>query len=422
METQDAPGDNSGSSFCAYHNNAGAGATQILYGNEPYPPENDCYMGQSPNNNPAADVAISVLSHELNETITDPEVNGSGKGAWQDHSPTGYEIGDLCSWEFGPPLGSTDPSAPQSTEYNQVIGGGRYYLQLEFSNYAYNQLGVGMGCQPSESVARHASASTSSPTQIYFDMSRNTLPANGRTTSTGLVQVWGKDGVDIPGDRITFASYSLSGYGNCGTLKPRTAATDGAGSVTPIYRASRSTVACVIVANDAEGGRSASVVVYQGTTRSTAPTTRARFPRMVTAGRTVTFTTSFTNPMRKLIGDTQVKFGIFVPFYNSPNVTARQIHLSVSWHGHRGPFVSVRLTGSTSNTAGIIGVIGGPTGFNLRAHHTLTLSYRIRVSKSVPLRRRRPILQFQTFLDQIDPASGADSVLATTPATNARVR
>ena len=127
----------------------------------------------------------------------------------------------------------------------------------------------------------------------------------------------------------------------------------------------------------------------QGATRSTAPTTRASFPRMVTAARTVTFTTSFKNPMRKLIGDTQVKFGIFVPFYNSPNVTARQLHLSVSWHGHRGPFVPVTLTGSTSNTAGIMGVIGGPTGFNLRAHHTLRLSYRIRVSKSVPLRRRR---------------------------------
>lgn len=143
---------------------------------------------------------------------------------------------------------------------------------------------------------------------------------------------------------------------------------------------------------------------------------------MVTAGRTLTFTTSITNPMRTLIGDTQVNFGIFEPFYNSPNVTARQIHLSRSWHGHRGPFVPVRLTGSTSNTAGIIGVIGGPTGFNLRAHHTLTLTYRIRVSKSVPLRRRRPILQFQTFLDQFDPASGAESVLATTPATNVRVR
>lgn len=143
---------------------------------------------------------------------------------------------------------------------------------------------------------------------------------------------------------------------------------------------------------------------------------------LVTAGRTVTFATRITNPKRKLIGDTQVNFGIFEPYYNSPNVTARQIHISVSRHGHRGPFVPLRLTGSTSKTAGIIGVIGGPTGFNLRAHHTLTLTYRLRVSKSVPLGRRRPILEFQTFLDQIDPASGADSVLATTPATNARVR
>jgi hypothetical protein len=417
VETQAGPGFNSGSSYCAYHGNAGAGGKQILYGNEPYPTVN-CYSGQSPNGNPAADAAINPLSHELSETTTDPQVN-SGRKAWRDHS--GYEIGDLCSWAFGPPLGSSDPSARQSTEYNQVINGGRYYLQVEFSNYAFRRLGVGRGCQPSERAARHSSGSTGSPTHIYFDMSRNRLPADGRTTSSGIVQVWGKHHVDIPGDRIFFTTYALSGHGNCGTLKPRAATTDGAGSVSPVYEASRSNVTCVIVANDAEGGRSASVVIYQGSARKRAPTARATFPHKVTAGRTMTFTTSLTNPSRARIGDTQVHFLIFVPFYNSPNVTAHQVHLSLSWHGHRGPFNQVRLTGSTSNTAGILGVIGGPTGFNLRAKHTDTLTYRITVSKSVP-RRRRPILQFQAFLDQINPASGADSVLAATRPTNAVVR
>lgn len=418
VETQGSPGDNSASSYCAYHSNTGTGSDQILYANEPFPTEG-CYTGQSPNGNPAADAVVSPLSHELNETITDPQAS-YGRGGWQDGA--GYEVGDLCNFDFGAPLGSADPSVPESSEYNQVINGGHYYVQVEFSNLAYGQLGVGMGCQPSEAVARSSAASTNSPTHIYFDMSRNRLPADGRKTSTGIVQVWGKDGSDTPGDRIFFTTYSLSGHGTCGKLTPRAAMTDGAGSVEPVYRASRSNMTCVIVANDAEGGRSASVVIYQGAEQSKAPTVRGTFPDVVTAGRTLTFTTSLTNPKRASIGDAQIDFEIFVPFYNSPNLAARKVRLTVSWHGNRGPFVPVRLTGSTSRDAGIAGVIGGPAGFNLRGHHTRTLTYRMTVSKHVPLRSKRPILEFQTFLDQIDPASGAESVLASTRGTNALVR
>jgi hypothetical protein len=412
-----------GSGYCAYHSDSGSGASLLVYSNEPFldvaqrsSPTAACGSGQSPNDNPDADEAIDTLSHELQESITDPTIS-----AWFDRA--GYEMADECEEDYGQALGSTNPATPQTTEYNQLINGGHYYTQTVFSNYAYHRHGAGNGCQPSESAARGASATAgSSVTHLYFDMSRNTLPANGKASSTGFVQVWGNNNVDTPGDRIFFTTYPQSGSGHCGTLKPRTATTDGAGSVSPVYRASRANIACVIVATDAEGGRSASLIVYQGKARSKAPKARATFPRLVTAGRTMTFTERFTNPKRKRIADTQIDFWIFVPFYNSPNVTHRQVHLWVSWHGRRGPFVPLKLTGSTSNTAGISSVIGGPTGFAFKARRTLTLTFRIRVSKSVPLNRPRPILQFQTFLDQVDPASGADSVFATTPAVNARVR
>lgn len=217
VETQADARDNSATTYCAYHSNFRTGTGQIVYGNEPFPTDG-CDTGQSPNGNGAADAVVSPLSHELNESITDPEVS-HGKIAWQDRY--GDEVADLCNFEFGTPIGSTNPGAPESTEYNQLINGGHYYIQVEFSNYAYHRLGVGLGCQASERAAQHSSAtSNASPTHIYFEMSRNTLPANGKARSNGLVQVWDKHGVDTPGDQIVFNMYSLFGRGNCGRLSP----------------------------------------------------------------------------------------------------------------------------------------------------------------------------------------------------------
>ncbi len=48
----------------------------------------------SPNGNPAVDAMVSVIAHELEETVTDPLLN-----AWYDGS--GQENGDMCAWTFG---------------------------------------------------------------------------------------------------------------------------------------------------------------------------------------------------------------------------------------------------------------------------------------------------------------------------------
>jgi hypothetical protein len=416
VQTGDGQESKSGSQYCAYHDFTGSGATQIVLGNEPYP-DNGCTSGQSPNGNPAADTAIDNLSHELNEATTDPMFGY--KPSWRDGKA--YEVGDLCSYYYGTPLGSTEPADAQSTEYNQAIAGGRYYTQNEFSNYAYHRFGMGVGCQPSESVARGRAPGGSLVAHMHLDASPHTLPAHARATSSVFLQEWDRKGFDIPGDRISFTSYVLSGKGHCGTVRPAVATTDGAGSVSVTYRASRSNIACGIVANDALAGKSDSGVVYQGTKRSIAPQAGAAFPRKVTAGRRSTFTTSFTNPMRSRIADARVAFEIYSIDEHSPNVRARQVHLSVSRHGRRGPFAPVRLSGSTGQ-AGISGVIGGAAGFDLRGRRKLTLTYRIRLGRGVPRRRRRPILQLQAFLDQVNPASGGDTGLAETRAGNVKVR
>jgi hypothetical protein len=48
----------------------------------------------SPNNNPGIDGSISVMTHELEEAATDPDLN-----AWYDSS--GAENADKCAWTFG---------------------------------------------------------------------------------------------------------------------------------------------------------------------------------------------------------------------------------------------------------------------------------------------------------------------------------
>jgi hypothetical protein len=84
-----------------------------------------CQSGSPRPNGSTADPAISSLSHEHNEVITDPLGNAYIDGSFQ-------ENGDLCvDMTKNPPpvLGGSGSSG-----YDQVIGGGHYWLQMEWSN------------------------------------------------------------------------------------------------------------------------------------------------------------------------------------------------------------------------------------------------------------------------------------------------
>ena len=109
--------------YCAYHGAIGSGSSALMYANMPYADTDPsaCDAGESPNANPAADAEINLLSHEHNETITDPQLN-----AWYDRR--GNEIGDKCAWNFGTLSGST------GAEYNQTINSDHYFMQQEWSN------------------------------------------------------------------------------------------------------------------------------------------------------------------------------------------------------------------------------------------------------------------------------------------------
>lgn len=132
--------------FCAYHSfmTLGDGST-VLYASVPFflspdPSDGARYAKQCQRdgnagtieepNGDLADVAISYLSHEDNETITDP----TGRG-WLDDT-TGYEDGDECagvetnSNAFLPTLGTT----ASGSLFDQLIGGHAYYTQSDWSN------------------------------------------------------------------------------------------------------------------------------------------------------------------------------------------------------------------------------------------------------------------------------------------------
>ena len=119
--------------FCAYHGRMGTNpATTIIFGNEPYGEPSVCQVpgAPSPNGDPAADDAATIASHEITEAMTDPLLN-----AW--YSAQGNEIGDLCAYNYGTPIGWDGGNA------NQMWNGHYYLLQQEFDNYAGKCVQVG---------------------------------------------------------------------------------------------------------------------------------------------------------------------------------------------------------------------------------------------------------------------------------------
>jgi hypothetical protein len=125
--------------YCAYHSQSPSGA---VYANMPFPIY-DSNAGftcssdavfptvQTPNGNPDADTEVSPTSHEIMESITDPDTSTG----WYDSS--GFENGDECAYVFGPTQGTT------GALYNQVIQGHHYLTQEEFSNNDFARTGLG---------------------------------------------------------------------------------------------------------------------------------------------------------------------------------------------------------------------------------------------------------------------------------------
>jgi len=104
--------------YCGWHTyttmSTASGAQAIKYGfiGNPSRSIGSCtyQTNSSPNNNPGVDAMVSVIAHELDETVTDPQLN-----AW--YNAQGGENGDMCAWTFG----SNQTLLPSGSYYNVVL-------------------------------------------------------------------------------------------------------------------------------------------------------------------------------------------------------------------------------------------------------------------------------------------------------------
>jgi hypothetical protein len=111
--------------YCGWHTHGTIAGSDIKYsfvGNPDRCPSSCAAQTTSPNGNAGADGMASIIAHELEEAVTDPDLN-----AWYDRR--GYENADKCVWTFG-----TESTAPNGSKYNMTLGGMSYLIQRNWVN------------------------------------------------------------------------------------------------------------------------------------------------------------------------------------------------------------------------------------------------------------------------------------------------
>jgi PKD repeat protein len=234
--------------FCAYHSSVLNGSNALLLyaniatvlaANQPKACQFDGNSQvQEPNGNQIGDVATKYMSHETNETITDPLSN-----AWWD-SNSGNEDGDNCNFEGSfSPQGGTNPDAFLPTLggtaagdnlYDQVINGGHFYTQTEWSNGNVNceaepasaSLSAAFTAPatgaPSTSVSFNPSASSS--TQGYTSTTWNW--GDGTTSFSTAAPTTTSHSFSVPGN-YTVTLTLVDSYGNLSTVSHSIAISSG---------------------------------------------------------------------------------------------------------------------------------------------------------------------------------------------------
>lgn len=401
--TMDLDESNSIDGYCGYHRAFGEGDREIVYGNEPFD-EQGCGQAHSPNGNLAADGAIGVLSHEIMEALTDPQEVTT----WNDG--TGHEIGDICAEFFGAPLGYTDDTDQATSGYNQMINGNPYYTQTEFSNLAFAAFGPGAGCQQSADAA--TGAATTAPIGVMLGTaSPNVLDADGTSTTNIEAIVSAPDGSAVAGDRLAFSTKIIDGTGTCGELSASSVSTDENGFASLTYTASNDDLICGVVIIDGLGGQAATASIYQGSYADQAPTATAQFPEQLVAGADpITFDITFTNPGRENFTSAEISFTIFPTDGTTDDITADQVAIRTSFDGADGEFQPLELSGSTLTDGSIQGTI---EGVSLASGASQTVTFELAIADSVPT-SATPSVSFESYLDLINPATGAGTNLADT--------
>jgi len=113
------------SKYCGWHSRmtlSGADIKFAFVGNPDRCPASCEEQLISPNNDSGADAMASVMAHEIDEAITDPDLN-----AWYDMN--GNEVGDKCAWKWGPVNGILGNGA-----WNINAAGRNWLIQMDWEN------------------------------------------------------------------------------------------------------------------------------------------------------------------------------------------------------------------------------------------------------------------------------------------------
>jgi len=111
--------------YCGWHTHGTIAGSDIKYsfvGNPDRCPTSCAAQTIGPNGNAGADGMASIIAHELEEAVTDPDLN-----AWYDNR--GYENADKCAWTFG-----TTSTATNGAKYNMTLGSRNYLIQRNWDN------------------------------------------------------------------------------------------------------------------------------------------------------------------------------------------------------------------------------------------------------------------------------------------------
>ncbi len=207
------------SQYCGWHTYQTVNGTVIKYsfvGNGAGTGLGGCaaQVAASPNGNPGVDGMVSVIMHELEEAVTDPQFTG-----WYDDA--GNENSDKCAWKFG-----TTYSAPGGGVANMKLGGRDFLVQQNWVNAS------GGYCASSYSATTPSLVSMSPTSGKQGTVAAVTL--TGTNFVSGATVAVGGTGVSVSQVTVVNASTITANFtlASGATLGARTVAVTTSGGTT----------------------------------------------------------------------------------------------------------------------------------------------------------------------------------------------